>query len=119
MNFYIGNSVVVVPTYGSANDAAAVDALAALFPDRRAVGIDARGIIVGGGRFHCSSQPLPASGGPEPQPHHPRIAASPAPPRPAEHPRRVGPPLGGGRERRQGPPAPRPLPRPLFLPGSG
>ncbi|HMO77053.1 MAG TPA: agmatine deiminase family protein [Sphingopyxis sp.] len=60
MNFYIGNSSVVVPTYGAANDAAAVDALAALFPGRRAVGIDARGIIVGGGSFHCSSQQLPA-----------------------------------------------------------
>jgi agmatine deiminase len=60
MNFYIGNSVVIVPTYGAPNDAAAVDALAALFPDRRAVGVDARGIIVGGGSFHCSSQQLPA-----------------------------------------------------------
>ncbi|PQM27114.1 agmatine deiminase [Sphingopyxis lindanitolerans] len=59
MNFYIGNSVVVVPTYGVANDAAAVDALAALFPGRRAMGVSARGILVGGGSFHCSSQQLP------------------------------------------------------------
>lgn len=59
MNFYIGNSVVVVPTYGVANDQAAVDVLAALFPSRRAVGVPARGIIVGGGSFHCSSQQVP------------------------------------------------------------
>lgn len=60
MNFYIGNSTVVVPTYGVANDQAAVDTLAALFPNRRAVGVHARGIIVGGGSFHCSSQQLPS-----------------------------------------------------------
>ncbi|HEY0598036.1 agmatine deiminase family protein, partial [Sphingopyxis sp.] len=60
MNFYIGNSTVVVPAYGVPNDQAAVDALAALFLGRRAVGVPARGIIVGGGSFHCSSQQLPA-----------------------------------------------------------
>ncbi len=60
MNFYIGNAAVVVPTYGCANDAAAVRAIGALFPDRQAVGVDARGIIRGGGSFHCCSQQLPA-----------------------------------------------------------
>lgn len=60
MNFYIGNSVVVVPTYGVANDEAAIDALAALFPTRKAIGVPARGIIAGGGSFHCSSQQVPA-----------------------------------------------------------
>ena len=60
MNFYIGNSVVAVPTYGVPNDQAAVDTLAALFPGRRAVGVPALGIIAGGGSFHCSSQQLPA-----------------------------------------------------------
>jgi agmatine deiminase len=60
VNFFIGNSVVVVPTYGTKWDDAAVRAIGALFPGRRTVGIDARAILTGGGAFHCITQQEPA-----------------------------------------------------------
>jgi agmatine deiminase len=60
MNFYIGNAAVVVPTYGAANDQAAVEAIGALFPGRQAVGVRADHVLSGGGSFHCISQQMPA-----------------------------------------------------------
>jgi agmatine deiminase len=59
MNFYIANTTVVVPTYGVESDAAAVAAIAKLFPGRRAVAVDGKAVVVGGGAFHCSTQQQP------------------------------------------------------------
>jgi agmatine deiminase len=59
MNFYIANTTVVVPTYGVPADDAAVSAIAAMFPTRRAVAVDGKAVVVGGGAFHCSTQQQP------------------------------------------------------------
>ncbi|MEZ0313073.1 MAG: agmatine deiminase family protein [Myxococcota bacterium] len=60
LNFYIANTTVVVPTYGSDVDGAAVDAIAEHFPGRRVIGCRALAILSGGGAFHCISQQQPA-----------------------------------------------------------
>ncbi|MDE0560283.1 agmatine deiminase family protein [Algoriphagus sp. NF] len=59
-NFYIGNEVVVVPTFRDKKDQKALDILNDCFPERRVIGIDSTDIIWGLGSFHCLSQQEPA-----------------------------------------------------------
>jgi agmatine deiminase len=62
MNFYIANSTVVVPVYGSRSDDAAVAAIAKMFPTRRVVAADGKAVVIGGGAFHCATQQQPSIG---------------------------------------------------------
>jgi agmatine deiminase len=58
-NFYIANSVVLVPGYDPERDSRARDTLQALFPTRRVVVIDCTELIWGLGAFHCLTQQWP------------------------------------------------------------
>ena len=60
MNFLIANGAVVVPTYETEASAYALEAVAALFPERRVLGLPSTAILTGGGSFHCISQQEPA-----------------------------------------------------------
>lgn len=60
-NFYIGNTVVLAPTFNCARDARALAALQQCFPRRRVVGIDCTDLVWGLGAFHCLSQQVPTA----------------------------------------------------------
>ena len=59
-NFYIANKIVIVPTFNDANDRAALNTLARLFPDREVAGIACRDLVLGLGTLHCMTQQQPA-----------------------------------------------------------
>lgn len=59
-NFYIANTVVLVPTFNDPNDRIALGVLAELFPGRTVVGIHAVDLVLGFGTLHCLTQQQPA-----------------------------------------------------------
>jgi agmatine deiminase len=59
-NFYIANQLVLMPTFGDKNDAAALRALEGLFRDRAVIGIPCRDLVLGLGTLHCMTQQQPA-----------------------------------------------------------
>jgi agmatine deiminase len=59
-NFYIGNEVVLLPTYDPTRDDVARGTLQELFPTRRVVPIDSTDLVWGLGACHCVTQQWPA-----------------------------------------------------------
>ena len=59
-NFYIGNGVVLLPTFNDANDGVAARILEKAMPDHRIIPIYARDLVYGYGGFHCVTQQEPA-----------------------------------------------------------
>lgn len=61
LNFYVGNTVVLMPAYGDANDSVAVHMLTELYPGRRVVPIDVTKLYKHGGMLHCVTRQQPAA----------------------------------------------------------
>lgn len=59
MNFLIVNGGVILPQYGDANDALAVQQVQAMFPERKVVGVRTEEVAYGGGNIHCITQQQP------------------------------------------------------------
>ncbi|MCA9104271.1 MAG: agmatine deiminase family protein [Planctomycetales bacterium] len=59
-NFYIANSLVLVPQFDDPRDDYALGLLKDLFPKRQVIGSPARNLVVGLGSIHCMTQQQPA-----------------------------------------------------------
>ena len=59
-NFYIGNDVVLVPTFNDPNDHVAVGMFSEIFAERKVVGIHAVDLVWGLGTIHCLTQQQPS-----------------------------------------------------------
>ena len=56
---YIGNGVVLVPTFNDPQDAVALETLRPFFPGRKVVGLNCREMVKGLGAIHCVTQQMP------------------------------------------------------------
>jgi agmatine deiminase len=61
VNFYLGNSRIVMPLLDPRHDTEAEAILRRAFPEREVVGVPAREILLGGGNIHCITQQVPAA----------------------------------------------------------
>ena len=59
LNFYIGNSVVLVPVFNDPHDSLALQIIQEQFPGREVIGIDSRAMVEGYGTIHCATQQQP------------------------------------------------------------
>ncbi|MDX6751414.1 agmatine deiminase family protein [Geminicoccaceae bacterium 1502E] len=59
-NFYLANGGVVMPAFDDPADKVAYKAVAAAFPDREVVQIEASDLLHGGGGIHCITQQEPS-----------------------------------------------------------
>ena len=60
VNYYVANSVVLVPTYNDDNDSIAIAILQEIMPEKEVVGIDCRNMFLWGGMVHCVTQQQPS-----------------------------------------------------------
>jgi agmatine deiminase len=60
-NFYVANGVVLLPVFGHANDARAIETLQNVFTTRAVVPVNAQDLVWGMGTIHCLTQQQPAA----------------------------------------------------------
>jgi agmatine deiminase len=59
VNYYIANTVVLVPNYNDPNDTKANSLIQSIYPNRKVIGIDVRNLYANGGMIHCVTQQQP------------------------------------------------------------
>ena len=60
-NYYVANTVVLVPNYSDPNDVTANNIIQQLYPTRTVIGIDVRDLYQYGGMVHCVTQQQPVA----------------------------------------------------------